>query len=1709
MLRVQQLEAEFPSFEKTFLSQTSPSPFAYNEGIDWHANLRMDQNLVTRGDMPRFILDSYEECRGPPRLFMLDKFDVAGAGACLKRYSDPSFFKVDLASSGKMEEEVREKKARKIKKKGSRWRNRETTKSFLAPLIRSNLEQVVSEQTSAKVPMRHIKLKSRNLMDSDIINKRSYMENLLEVHSPKKKVIDQVGSVTELHETVTSTAVNSPILKKRNCIWSPAKTEAEILPISELADQKIKEIAAFTPSVPDEKVMIESHVKKPVTVHGYNLNEAEKYSPSVLEVGHQKEFVDTQITIADRFDGHGSAEKVRTEARLNGYSSDGVKMDPSCLLWVDQKNSFSHSVLSSKGGFDGYGSDDAGSELENYMDALNTKESEIEIDSKNRQKSDPSLLNMEAQGIDGINNRQQDLPAQFSEPGDLGNLIDEELINMLISSPSTSENSGSLNDTQPPQEDSFNFNLPVIPQVCLDEHIRTDDELPTISTLEESIPPPYLLTNTCNANGSEAVSAQAATGGAYSSSCFPESTSSGDRVFPPARDEAQPVTIHPTETFSGYVEGNLQAEQQLNGNMEELSTYAGNSKISPDELLHLSDTECSFLGEEDHPEDTHFIKHVDEVPSVVLHPPNETFLGGVGNTHESCQQLNAKEEVSNFADNCDTNKLLLSPETGGSFSNSIGCLEEIHTGESPNEMSDIISMLDNHSLTQDSSTLNEAPVQFDETILLPGEKVSIEQETEASSGQNISLTIRFLSANNVSIVKSSDSADMDCIEAPETLAAEMSSNNARLSHGVGENLDGNLPCIVHTSELLCQGHDGMESLKPSAHSTIASDDLLSETAVPERADTSEESEELFSQDTGDTQGDCFLIGVPTWSVNDPVTSSTEEVTGTCSGKMLPATNFDLSIETSPIAPHPDELAAKVDNSAASSEDLINDNIGGTKILMPNFLPLELEQFSAAEQPKKSHEMDSAELSPGASLNKSAEPVCMVIGGINLVADIEGYPCGPTTSNLHDEKHIQKNMECDESSDDYVMVEADDNNQGACSIYSPKASAFNIELQEDYLPGSAYLDSHNLETDEMSYPKSTTVMPQIDNQTLSSTDLCSEFPIAGSSYSSDAKLSHGVCQTMSSKHDVGKGSSIFLSEREDSFSGEGMYVPTHSLVKPALPLIDDNKGHVTSSNQEDKHLETSDIQFDRAFSDEQTITQSYSKDIDNQSLNLEQYAILTKVEMNESDIPSSSDTRYGLQEVSVSSESTSEVSASSMTSSITRIIASSSSGISEIGPPECLEPQVVDPTSSLPLQDVEGTPMLPPIAPVPEFLESKVVEAASSLQLQDVEETLTLPPFPSVPEFLEPKVVEAASSLQVQEVEGTPPLPPLPPIEWRIANLSLGSLTSVGDTAQPPKVTNPFMASSPLDVKHPQGSVTAGVDIVQPTTSPLWEDERVLQGSLNPEGETQHDELPTTVDKEGLPQVMNPPNLFLPVSHSENETNSGSHDALMLVVEDKIAQNPELLQGGQSIEGKRPRLDQLVPSLELERSKHESISTGDPVLPLNPFFPVSSSEEFNHQYGYGVYGGESLQHINLPAPLLVTGPNMPPYGFLYPMGENPSMIYDFMVPSTEGERPSGKPRSIRDRPRNPLIDAVAAHDKSKLRKVSELDLPQARPRADERDSLLEQIRNKSFNLKPANAPKVNIKGPPTNLKLAAILEKANAIRQAFVGSDEDDDGESWE
>ncbi|KAM3329323.1 hypothetical protein ACQJBY_026407 [Aegilops geniculata] len=122
LTRVQNIEAALPSLEKAVKNQKSHIHFAYVPGSDWHTQLQNEQNHLLSSDLPRFMMDSYEECRDPPRLYLLDKFDNAGAGACLKRYSDPSYFKKswDVMRADKTAHLQKERKSHKIKRKGSR-----------------------------------------------------------------------------------------------------------------------------------------------------------------------------------------------------------------------------------------------------------------------------------------------------------------------------------------------------------------------------------------------------------------------------------------------------------------------------------------------------------------------------------------------------------------------------------------------------------------------------------------------------------------------------------------------------------------------------------------------------------------------------------------------------------------------------------------------------------------------------------------------------------------------------------------------------------------------------------------------------------------------------------------------------------------------------------------------------------------------------------------------------------------------------------------------------------------------------------------------------------------------------------------------------------------------------------------------------------------------------------------------------------------------------------------------------------------------------------------------------------------------------------------------------------------------------------------------------------------------------------------------------
>ncbi|KAL2484090.1 protein SCAR3-like [Forsythia ovata] len=135
MARVRHIDNALPPLEKAVLAQRSHLHLAYTAGCNWHARIRCRQNHFLYGDVPQFIVDSYEDCRGPPRLHLLDKFGPGGPGSCLRRYSDPTFFKRASAGYGEAcTKKIRkDKKVRRTERRRSWLRNREVSRGASIP----------------------------------------------------------------------------------------------------------------------------------------------------------------------------------------------------------------------------------------------------------------------------------------------------------------------------------------------------------------------------------------------------------------------------------------------------------------------------------------------------------------------------------------------------------------------------------------------------------------------------------------------------------------------------------------------------------------------------------------------------------------------------------------------------------------------------------------------------------------------------------------------------------------------------------------------------------------------------------------------------------------------------------------------------------------------------------------------------------------------------------------------------------------------------------------------------------------------------------------------------------------------------------------------------------------------------------------------------------------------------------------------------------------------------------------------------------------------------------------------------------------------------------------------------------------------------------------------------------------------------------------
>ncbi|KAK6932676.1 hypothetical protein RJ641_002300 [Dillenia turbinata] len=368
LARVQHIESAFPSLEKAVLAQQSHLHFAYTSGSDWHVSLKNEKNHFIYADLPHFIMDTYEECRDPPRLHLLDKFDTGVPGSCLKRYSDPTFFKrasptSDIVNAEKLKSNRR---ARKSKKKRSSQKNgialRHTSLSSLSGRMlfdcpnphgqTSPTHTFSSFDTTTKLDMEERSISHDSRTGSGYIECVFHEGSSLQPQRQRQEPKEM--SLSGLHmQRSDSVASVSPAEQ-------PGVTD-EILPQSSLQEQTATSSSFI---MWDEKTEIvesmgqyqdkETEIVKPFPMYRYQPNETATLEP-------------------DQYQAKDDALEM-----LN--SNPDQDNEEAEVVNVDQMNTLSDSRNHLNPTYARDQIDEIESETENYVDALNTIESESESD---------------------------------------------------------------------------------------------------------------------------------------------------------------------------------------------------------------------------------------------------------------------------------------------------------------------------------------------------------------------------------------------------------------------------------------------------------------------------------------------------------------------------------------------------------------------------------------------------------------------------------------------------------------------------------------------------------------------------------------------------------------------------------------------------------------------------------------------------------------------------------------------------------------------------------------------------------------------------------------------------------------------------------------------------------------------------------------------------------------------------------------------------------------------------------------------------------------------------------------------------------------------------------------------------------------------------------------------------------------------------------
>ncbi|KAH0925444.1 protein SCAR1 [Brassica rapa] len=306
-MRLKQIETTVPSIQKAVLEQPNHIQFAYTGGLEWHPRIPNVQDYFVYDDLPQFIMAPYDDCRDPPRLQLLDKFDINGPGSCLKRYTDPTHFKRSSRAS----------KHPVIKKKKSLPRSRDVSRvaSMANQSDRKTLTSLsFSGRTSSSKTASTVETESKSdLQDhrSCSFDSRSGGEKLKGVYTPSRftpgpRTIASVLSESESESEDATDDSPSQDLTPRGSSCVSWREKAEIVEADTL---KLETDEA--PEVMETNAELESGLKEHRVVET-----VQDITPRVVEMDSEDEteseeddFVDALYTIDSESDNDQEVQK--------------------------------------------------------------------------------------------------------------------------------------------------------------------------------------------------------------------------------------------------------------------------------------------------------------------------------------------------------------------------------------------------------------------------------------------------------------------------------------------------------------------------------------------------------------------------------------------------------------------------------------------------------------------------------------------------------------------------------------------------------------------------------------------------------------------------------------------------------------------------------------------------------------------------------------------------------------------------------------------------------------------------------------------------------------------------------------------------------------------------------------------------------------------------------------------------------------------------------------------------------------------------------------------------------------------------------------------------------------------------------------------------------------------------------------------------------